>query len=277
MSQLLAAIEHEAPKVTSNIPLVTLPDRSQRTTPRTSTEAHAVPGNVSLLDPEPHYLPKGRTIIVIATLAGVTLVSSLSTGLLTVGIPRMALDVNLPEHLLLWPVAVYVLTNGACMLLAGSIADVIGNRIINLAGCLLVGIFIIACGLARSGIELIMFRALQGIAVSLCLPTSIAIVANAVPSGRQRNIGFSTIGFVQPFGFSVGLVLGGVFVDTVGWRFGWYICGGLTLVLFAVSIWALPKDEVSETSNLARLKTEIDWIGAAMSCACLGLFSYVLA
>lgn len=123
-----------------------------------------------------------------------------------------------------------------------------------------------------------MFRALQGIAISLCFPTSVAIVANAVPSGRKRNIGFSCLGLVQPAGFSVGLVLGGVFLDTVGWRVGYYICGGLTLTLFLVSIWALPPDQaVAEGPNLPRLRTEIDWIGAVMACTCLALFSYVLA
>jgi MFS family permease len=123
-----------------------------------------------------------------------------------------------------------------------------------------------------------MFRALQGIAVSLCLPTSVAIVTNAIPSGRKRNLAFSCLGFVQPIGFSTGLVLGGVFLDTIGWRFGYYLCGAVTLVLFIVSIWALPSDEVTETlSNFATLKTEIDWNGAIIACVALGLFSYILA
>lgn len=47
-------------------------------------------------------LSKGRTVTIIATLTGTTVVSSFSTGLLTVGLPRMALDLNLPPNLLLW-------------------------------------------------------------------------------------------------------------------------------------------------------------------------------
>jgi MFS family permease len=95
------------------------------------------------------------------------------------------------------------LTSGSCLLLAGSIADVVGNRKVNLVGCFIVACFILACGLARTGIELIFFRAMQGIAVSLCFPTSVAILANALPSGKSRNIGFSCLGFVQPVGFSM--------------------------------------------------------------------------
>jgi MFS family permease len=122
-----------------------------------------------------------------------------------------------------------------------------------------------------------MFRALQGVAVSLCLPTSVAILANAVPLGRKRNIGFSCLGLVQPLGFSVGMVLAGVLLDTVGWRTGWYICGAATLILMFISVWALPPDRVAQSSKFSRLKTEIDWVGATLASTGLALFSYVFA
>lgn len=138
--------------------------------------------------------------------------------------------------------------------------------------------FVLGCGLARTGIELIMFRAMQGVAVSCCLPTSVAIVSTAVPSGRKRNIGFSCLGFVQPIGFSAGLVLGGVILQTVGWRFGYYITAGLCFALFLVSLWALPtEDKKNDWASIARLRTDIDWVGAFASCTCLSLFSYILA
>jgi MFS family permease len=154
---------------------------------------------------------------------------------------------------------------------------VIGNKRVNMLGCFLTSIFILACGLARTGIELIMFRAMQGIAVSLCLPTSVAIVANAAPSGRKRNIGFSCLGFVQPIGFSLGMVLEGVILDSVGWRFSYYLCGSLSLALFGVSLWALPRDAVIEGSTLAKLKQDIDWVGAIVVSTSIGVFSYILA
>ena len=122
-----------------------------------------------------------------------------------------------------------------------------------------------------------MFRAMQGIAVSLCLPTSVSIVANAVPSGRKRNIGFSCLGFVQPIGFSLGMVLEGIILDTVGWRFSYYLCGSLSLALFVVSLWALPGDSAIEGSVLSKLKKEVDWVGALVASTSLAVFSYILA
>ena len=104
-----------------------------------------------------------------------------------------------------------------------------------------------------------------------------AIVANAVASGRRRNFGFSCLGLVQPLGFSLGLVLEGVLLNSIGWRTGYYLCGGATVILFLVSIWALPLDRAVEGPIIKRLKKEIDWIGATIVFACLALFSYVFA
>lgn len=122
-----------------------------------------------------------------------------------------------------------------------------------------------------------MFRAMQGVAVALCLPTSMGILSTAIPSGTRRNIAFSCLGIGQALGYAVGLVIAGVFLDTIGWRVAFYIFGAFTLVLFLVGVWALPPDRLSEKPNWKRLATGIDWIGAGIASACLTMFSYVLA
>ncbi len=169
------------------------------------------------------------------------------------------------------------LTSGSCLLLAGSIADVIGSRIVNLTGTLMLGLFILACGFPKTGIELIMFRAMQGIAIALCLPTSMGIISTAITSGTRRNIAFSCLGIGQVLGFAIGLVLSGVFIDTIGWRASFYISGASMLGLFLVGVWALPKDRLGEEPIFKRLASDIDWVGAGIASACLTLFSYVLA
>lgn len=121
-----------------------------------------------------------------------------------------------------------------------------------------------------------MFRAMQGIAVALCLPTSVGILTNTVPSGRKRNVGFACMGLGQPLGFSLGLVLGGVFIDTIGWRAGWYMCAGAIMLCLIIAIWSIPADSFIDAPRLKRLKTDIDWIGAIVATACLALLSYVL-
>ncbi|KAK5154424.1 hypothetical protein LTS14_006559 [Recurvomyces mirabilis] len=123
---------------------------------------------------------------------------------------------------------------------------------------------------------------MQGIANAMTVPTSISIVSTSVADGKPRNLGFACLGLSQPLGFSVGLVLGGVFVDTLGWRSGFYIGGGLSFLLFVMAIWALPSPPpaaptLSQKSTLQRLVQDVDWVGAGIACTSIALFSFVLA
>ncbi|RDW61654.1 hypothetical protein BP5796_11546 [Coleophoma crateriformis] len=175
----------------------------------------------------------------------------------------MATDIGLHNDLLLWPASVSALSCGCTLLLSGSIADAVGGRKIYLLGALLLTLSTIAIGLSRTGIELIIFRAVQGIALSLTLPAAVILVTSNIPGGTSRNIAFATLGAAQPLGFASGLVLGGVFAETVGWRWGFYTGGILTFA--------------SASAVLRRLKTEIDWIGISILSTCLSLLSYVLS
>ncbi|KAL8710418.1 MAG: hypothetical protein Q9220_005019 [cf. Caloplaca sp. 1 TL-2023] len=137
--------------------------------------------------------------------------------------------------------------------------------------------FVSACGLARTGTELIAFRALQGVSLSLCLPSGVSILTKSFAPGRIRNVGFSFLGAGQVLGFCIGLVLGGLIIESTGWRVGYYICGGVHLLAFVSAIWALPQDRKRDAVSWQRLWNDIDWIGAAIASSCLGMFSYVLA
>ncbi|KAJ5747005.1 uncharacterized protein N7511_008701 [Penicillium nucicola] len=244
-------------------------------TPRSSD---ADPSNEEAHDDHASDLSRSNAVILIITLSGITFVGSMSSGLLTVGLPTIAADLSLPENLLLWPASVYSLANGCCLLLAGSMADLIGNRMINIIGCFLLGSFILACGVAQTGIQMIVFRTFQGIATSMCLPTAFSILTDSMPAGRRRNIGFACLGLGQPLGFSGGLVLGGIFQATsLGWRFGYYLCAGTTLVLAILNSFKLPKDSERGPISWRTLRSEIDWIGICLSSACLGIISYVFA
>lgn len=132
--------------------------------------------------------------------------------------------------------------------------------------------------MASDGNQFIVFRAFQGVAISLCLPTSISILSTNFVPGRQRNIGFGCIGLSQPVGFAVGMILGGVFVDTIpGWRASFYLTAGMNALFFGLSVWLLPADQPRQMFQWARFGREIDWIGAGLASSALGVFSYVFA
>lgn len=220
-----------------------------------------------------------RSASIIVTLAGVTFIACIGTGILTTALPRIAIDVGLDESLLLWPASVYALASGCTLLAFGSLADVIGPKRMWVGGSGASCVLITACGLSHTGIQLIVFRALLGLAVAMCLPSSMSLITSSFPAGRKRNIAFAASGMGQPIGYATGLVLGGVFTDTIGWRYGFYMTAGIQLRLSVLSYLALPDDEQSGTvaSYLHRVRYSIDWPGLALLGACFGILSYVLA
>ncbi|KAE8153196.1 major facilitator superfamily domain-containing protein [Aspergillus avenaceus] len=220
-----------------------------------------------------------QQVLVTIQLFMVTLTPSVTNGIVTVGLPTITEDLKLPPSLAFWPASVNSLATASTLLLAGSIADAVGPRWVELIGSFAGGAFMIAQGAARTGEELVGLRAIQGVGLALHLSSSVALITQIMPSGRGRNLAFSFLGLSQPLGFSLGLVLGGVLIDTIGWRAGWYLAGGITILFTVIGLWALPKGRrVYQRSDVMHnIKTKIDWIGALLASAFMALLCYLLA
>lgn len=123
-----------------------------------------------------------------------------------------------------------------------------------------------------------MFRALAGVAISFCLPSAVSIITNTFPEGKRRNVAFAAMGGGQPIGFSLGLTLGGVFSDSIGWRWGFYIAAIINTIIFGLAVYGLPKNIDSQGPiTWKRLTSDIDWIGAIIASASLAMLSYAFA
>lgn len=236
----------------------------------------------TIADSEPTALKPSNTRIAttVVQLASINLLSSFTSGVITVALPTIARDINLARELYLWPVSVFGLTCGSMLLMAGSIADVVGARRVELVGCFMLGVFSLACGLANTGIQLTVFRAFQGVAMAIHLPASVSVVAATIPKGKARNMSFAALGFARDIGYSIGLVLSGVLIQTSGWRLNYYLAGGAMLIVAIAAIWGLPKEEEVSTPSegfVKQLYHKIDWAGSIIISGGLALLAYVLA
>ncbi|KAL5046154.1 hypothetical protein BDW71DRAFT_207822 [Aspergillus fruticulosus] len=221
-------------------------------------------------------LSRAQAITAVIALSGVSFLNTTGSGILTVALPAISTSLSLSANLVLWPAAVYALAAGCTLLTFGSLADVVGDRRVWLTGSIFFAAFTLACGLAQTGTQLIVFRTLLGIAVAMCLPCAVSLMTRTFPPGRARNLGFATMGVGQPLGYSVGLILGGIFADSIGWRYGYYISAIINVLLCVLAFWSLP-DEVPKTESWMKGLKGIDWVGALMIAVSLALLSFVLA
>jgi EmrB/QacA subfamily drug resistance transporter len=116
-----------------------------------------------------------------------------------------------------WLITIYAVVFAALLAPAGRVADVVGRRALLLAGVGAFTMFSLACALSPSLEALLVSRALQGAAAAAMIPASLAVVlVDAPPERRARAIGlWSAAGALAA---AAGPALGGILVDTVGWR-----------------------------------------------------------
>jgi MFS family permease len=81
----------------------------------------------------------------------------------------------------------------------------------------------------------------------------------------------------NPLGYALGLVLGGIFTDTIGWRWAYYMMAIINFILSTGSIWSLPSPKQQTDESKRKRLANIDWVGAVILSAGLGLMMYVLA
>lgn len=225
---------------------------------------------------EPTAPSKTKSAALMATLACVSFLNTFSSGTLTVALPAIAEELQLPNNLLLWPASVHALGLSCTLLLLGAIADIVGNRSIFLTGTLLYTAWTLAISLAQTSNQLIAFRTLEGISMAFCMPTAVSTITTSFPSGKMRNIGFAVFGGGSPLGFAVGLVLGGVLVQVSNWRTAYYMATGISAATFVLAWFTLPQSTAA-THVRHRLMHEFDWVGVVSASMSLALLSYIFA
>lgn len=241
--------------------------------PLLSRDAPSEGVNLNVADP----LTRSQSTFVMVSVTAITAISSLLAGVITVAIPKIASDIHLSQDLLLWPASIFALVAGCTLLLSGSATDILGSRFMYLSGCFLQCTFVLACGLARTGNEMIAFRALSGLANSMCLPSAVSIITTAFATGKRRNYAFAAMGGGQPAGFAIGLTVGGVLTDTIGWRWAFYLSAILTALVGLLAAFTVPKDDQDKKAiSWRRFRHDVDWVGAALASLSLAGLSYVL-
>jgi EmrB/QacA subfamily drug resistance transporter len=187
---------------------------------------------------------------------------------ITVALPTLTTSFRSEFTTIQWTILVYDLVLIGLIITMGRLGDLFGRRKFYSLGFLVFVVGSALCGLAQTTGQLIFFRALQAIGGAIIAANGRAIVSVHLPQAdRGRALGLTSTAF--HIGFLTGPSLGGFLIDTIGWRWIFYIN-------MPFSIWGayLAWKVVPETR--AREKFSLDIPGAILLLVTNGLFIYAI-
>jgi EmrB/QacA subfamily drug resistance transporter len=147
--------------------------------------------------------------------------AALDQTIVSTALPTIVGDLGGLDHLS-WVVTSYLLASTTSTPLYGKLGDMYGRKPLFLAAILIFLAGSMLSGLSRSMGELIAFRALQGIGAGGLMVGAQAIIADIVPP-RDRGRYMGLIGSVFAVASVAGPLLGGFLVETISWRWVFYV------------------------------------------------------
>nr|WP_240189385.1 MFS transporter [Nakamurella flavida] len=135
-----------------------------------------------------------------------------------VALAAIGRDLGAGVSSLQWTIDTYAVAVGSLLMLTGSLADRLGRRRVLIAGIVVFGIGSALCSAAWSVPSLVVARAIQGAGAAMISPVALALVAVTFPVARDRARALGLWGVIVGLGLGLGPVVGGVLLQTVGWR-----------------------------------------------------------
>ncbi|MFS8111406.1 MDR family MFS transporter [Rhizobium jaguaris] len=193
---------------------------------------------------------------------------AIDQSIVATALPRIVSDLGGVTHLS-WVVSAYVLASTSTMPLYGKLSDQYGRKPMIYAAILIFLLGSVLSGLAQTLLQLIIFRAIQGLGAGGLLPLAQIIIGDLVPPAKRgRNQG--SIVAVFAVCSVLGPIVGGIITDLLSWHWIFYVnlpIGAVALVMIGRAL---------KRPHQARSR-RIDYLGAVLLTACTTGFLLALA
>jgi EmrB/QacA subfamily drug resistance transporter len=195
--------------------------------------------------------------------------SILNGSTLIIALPDIMKDLKADMNTIMWTIMGYLLVLTIIVPAVGRIADMIGRKMLFVSGFIIFTIGSLICGFSRSGLELLLFRLIQGLGGALLIANSAPIVTDAFPRKELgRALGINSM--IISIAFVIGPILGGYLVQ-FGWRSIFFINVPIGVIGTA---WAWI--QLKELDKLPAHQ-KFDWAGTLTFTAGMLLFLIVLS
>jgi EmrB/QacA subfamily drug resistance transporter len=207
-----------------------------------------------------------RVLVIFSALMLVMSLAAIDGTIVATALPTIAADLG-GVDLMPWVVTAYLLGTAVVGPLYGKLGDIFGRKIILQTAIVIFLVGSVLCGMAQGIVELIIFRTIQGFGGGGLLVTTVAVVADIVaPSERGRYQGL--IGSAVAVSTLIGPLLGGFLVDSLSWRWIFYVNLPVGIAAFVVI-------QLVFRTRPARAFHSIDYLGAALIAGALASFILV--
>ncbi|KAG1250881.1 hypothetical protein G6F68_012563 [Rhizopus microsporus] len=203
-------------------------------------------------------------LMAMAGVSATVVLAALDSTIISTTLPRVAEALN-GMALYAWDGTGYLLATAASILIFGRLGDMYGRKPLMLVSVLIIALGSIACGLAQSMSQLIVFRTLQGIGGGMMIATAFAAPADLFPDAKQRVRGMALVSAAFAMASGIGPVLGGAATQALGWRAAFFISPIAAAGAFFLLARYFPRIRPIHDGS-----RRIDWLGAILLVLAVG-------
>jgi EmrB/QacA subfamily drug resistance transporter len=215
--------------------------------------------------PEEGLSGRALTTVFVALMLGMFL-AALDQTIVATALPTIVGELGGLDHLS-WVVTAYLLASTVSTPLYGKLGDMLGRKPVFLAAIVIFLAGSMLSGLSQSMIQLIAFRAVQGLGAGGLIVGAQAILADIIPP-RRRGRYMGLMGAVFAVSSVAGPLLGGFLVDHLSWRWVFYVNMPIGAVALAIVVFRLHL-------HVPSTRHRIDYLGAGL--LALGIGALILA